>query len=96
VTGFQCDHTIPSLFRLWYEMAEKKPVTRETRPHDLSFVLKDAPPGAWVALSRDKKRIVGTGNTMTSATLQAQLNNEDRPILIRTPLEDEGIAAGVR
>jgi hypothetical protein len=46
-------------------MSEKKPVKREstTTPRDLSLiltdaVLKDAVPGAGVALSRDKTRIL--------------------------------------
>jgi len=79
-------------------MSKKKPVKREliAHPRDLSTVLRDAPPGAWVALSKDKTKIVGTGITMRAAAYQAQLNGEDEPVLIRTPLEDEGIAAAVR
>lgn len=79
-------------------MPKKKPVKRETIacPRDLSIVLKDAPPGAWVALSKDKSEIVGTGITMRAAVYQAQLRGEREPVLIRTPLEDEGIAAAVR
>jgi hypothetical protein len=79
-------------------MSKKKPVKRElsTRPIDLTAVLKDAPPGAWVALSRDKTSIVGTGDSIRAATYQAQLKGETQPVLIRMPLEDEGLAAGVR
>jgi hypothetical protein len=77
-------------------MSKKKPVTREVAPRDLSSVLKDAPPGAWVALSRDKTRILGTGNSIKAASFQAQLKGENHPVLIRTPLENEGLAAGVR
>jgi hypothetical protein len=79
-------------------MSKKKQVKRETivRPRDLSVVLKDAPPGAWVALSKDKSQVVGTGVTMRAAAYQAQLKGENEPLLIRTPPEDEGIAAAVR
>jgi hypothetical protein len=79
-------------------MSKKKPVQRESiaTPTDLSEVLKDAPPGAWIALSRDRTRIVGTGTSLNLAAYQAQLNNESNPVLIRMPSEDEGIAAGVR
>lgn len=74
---------------------EKKPV-RSALPRDLSIVLKDAPPGAWVALSHDKTRIVGTGTSIRAAAFEAQLKGEGDPVLIRMPLENEGLAAGVR
>jgi hypothetical protein len=74
---------------------KKKPVT-SARPRDLSIVLKDAPAGAWVALSHDKTRIVGTGTSIRAAAFEAQLNGEADPVLIKMPLEDEGLAAGVR
>jgi hypothetical protein len=80
-------------------MSEKKPVMREANvdPHDLRSILKDAPPGAWVALSHDKTRIVATGDSMKSVALQAQLRHEENPILIKMPFWDEGIAAaGIR
>lgn len=78
-------------------MSDKKPVQREcASPRDLSGVLKDAPPGAWVALSRDETRLLGTGNTMMAASLQAQLKGERHPVLIKMPLEGEGLAAGIR
>ncbi len=63
---------------------------------DLSALLKDSPPGAWVALSHDEKRIVGTAISMQAAAYQAQLNGECEPVLIRMPLAEEGLAAGVR
>jgi hypothetical protein len=65
-------------------------------PRDLSIILKDAPPGAWVALSHDETRIVGTGNTIRAASYQAQLKGEKHPVLVKMPIEGEGIAAGVR
>lgn len=77
-------------------MSKKKTATPETDAdvRDLSAVLKSAPPGAWVALSQDKTRVVGTGISVQAATYQAQLHGESSPVLIRTPLEDEEMAAG--
>jgi len=79
-------------------MSEKKPAKRESvaHPRDLSIILRKAPPGAWVALSHDKSRIVGTGDSIRAAAYQAQLKGEERPVLIKMPLGDEGVAAGVR
>ena len=77
-------------------MSEKKPAIGAVAPRDLSSILRDAPAGAWVALSHDKTHVVGTGKSIEVATFQAQLNGEKDPVLIKIPLEDEGIAAGVR
>ena len=76
---------------------KKKPVSRQIPVvRDLSELLKDSPAGAWVALSPDEKRIVGTGASMQAAAFEAQLNGENHPVLVRTPLPGEGLAAGVR
>ena len=79
-------------------MPRKKSVKREPRmrPRDLSAILKNAPPGAWVALSHDRDRVLGTGTSIKAAAYQAQLAGENNPVLIRMPFEDEGVAAGVR
>jgi hypothetical protein len=77
-------------------MSKKKPMTTETAPRDLSSILKDAPPGAWVALSSDKTRIVATGDSISAASLQAKQKGEATPVLVRMPIEGEGSAAGVR
>lgn len=77
-------------------MSKKKPMTTETAARDLSSVLRDAPPGAWVALSSDKSRIVATGDSITTVSLQARQKGEATPVLIRMPIEGEGSAAGVR
>lgn len=78
-------------------MSKKNPVKRETTVvRDLSAVLGEAPPGAWVALSPDEKRVLGTGNSMQAAALQAQLRGENHPVLVRMPLAGEGLVAGVR
>lgn len=79
-------------------MSGKKPSSRESTiaPHDLSSVLKDAPRGVWVALSHDKASIAGTGSSAQAAISEAQRNGELSPVLIKMPLEEEGIAAAGR
>lgn len=77
-------------------MSEKKLVIPESSARDLSGVLRDAPAGAWVALSRDETQLLGTGDTMMAASLQAQLKGERYPVLVRMPMEGEGLAAGIR
>jgi hypothetical protein len=78
-------------------MSKKKPAARESvAPRDLSAILKDAPAGAWVALSHDKAQIVATGDSMRAAALLAESRGEDDPVLVKMPLADEGLAAGVR
>jgi len=66
-------------------MSEKKPMTTESAPGDLSSILKDAPPGAWVALSSDKARIVATGRSINAASSKAKQKGETTPVLIRMP-----------
>lgn len=65
----------------------------DMKPRDLSLVLKDAPPGEWIALSFDESRIVGHGETIEEAVKGAKEAGEDRHILIRMPLPNVGIAA---
>jgi hypothetical protein len=78
-------------------MTEKTSTSRKaTVVRDLSNLLKDSPPGAWVALSHDESRIVGTAISMQAAAFQAQLNGECDPVLVKMPLSGEGLAAGVR
>jgi hypothetical protein len=87
----------PALAREVGSMSKDKPVTREfAMPRDLSGILRDSPAGAWVALSHDKTHIVGTAKSIEAASVQAQFNGESNPVLIKMPLEDEGMAAGVK
>ena len=76
-------------------MFGKKPA-QQVYTRDLSELLKNVPPGAWVALSHDKTSVLGFGSSMKAAALQAELKGESNPILLRMPIEGEGIAAGVR
>ncbi|MFZ0956252.1 MAG: hypothetical protein WAN60_07905 [Candidatus Sulfotelmatobacter sp.] len=77
-------------------MSDKKPPTREIAPRDLSPILKDAPAGAWVALSHDKTQIVATGDSIRATADLARSRGEDDPVLFKMPLAAEGVVAGVK
>jgi hypothetical protein len=85
-------------------MPAKKAVKRERRaltPYDLTEVLREAPAGAWIALSSDRTRILGIGVSASAAAFKAKLKlrkekKQDQFNLVKMPAEDEGIAAGVR
>jgi hypothetical protein len=61
--------------------------------HDLSSLPKAVPPGAWVALSPDKSRVLGTGISRQAATYQAEIRGESSPVLIQMPVEEESVGA---
>lgn len=69
-------------------MAENKPIVRvqffSMNAVDLTQVLEDAPPGAWIALSSDQK-IVGTGSTPEEALAAAKANGKSMPFLMKVP-----------
>jgi hypothetical protein len=76
--------------------SRKKQVSKEVtnmKPRDLSLVLKNAPPGEWIALSFDQTRIMGHGETVDDAVKAAKLAGEDNPVLLKMPLPNVGIAA---
>jgi hypothetical protein len=52
---------------------------------DLTQILRDAPPGDWVALSQDHCRIVSTAETMEEAVRLAQDAGEANPIVFKVP-----------
>lgn len=52
---------------------------------DLTDVLKDAPVGEWIALSKDRSEILGTGKTLEDALKAAKLRGEDEPIVLKVP-----------
>jgi len=66
----------------------------DANPQELRRILGTAPPGAWIALSQDKTRVVGTGVSVQAAVYQAQLQGELSPVLVQMPSEDEEMAAG--
>jgi len=81
---------------LGVQMSTEKPagLVLDVNPQELRRILGTAPPGAWIALSQDKTRVVGTGVSAQAARYQARLQGEPSPVLIQTPLEDEEMAAG--
>ncbi|HEV2988619.1 MAG TPA: hypothetical protein VG759_09260 [Candidatus Angelobacter sp.] len=62
------------------------------KPRDLTEVLKDAPTGEWIALSRDKTRIVGHGISIEDAMKSAQESGEEKYTLFKMPMPNIGIA----
>jgi len=55
------------------------------RPLDLTGVLKDAPIGEWIALSKDISKIVGTGKTLEDALKAAREAGETEPTVMKVP-----------
>lgn len=77
---------------------DKQSVSKQVtnmKPRDLSLVLKDAPAGEWIALSFDQTRIMGHGETVDDAVKAAKLAGEDKPVLLKMPLPNVGIAAHI-
>ncbi len=54
-------------------------------PIDLTQILKNAPAGDWIALSRDENDIVGTGKTVEEAIRLARVAGEENPIVMKIP-----------
>lgn len=54
-------------------------------PIDLTEVLKNAPAGEWIALSRDESRIAGIGKTVEEAIQKALEAGEENPIVMKIP-----------
>ena len=52
---------------------------------DLGKLLKDIPPGAWVAISRMSGAVLAYSADMQSAIEQAKAKGEDQPVIIRVP-----------
>ncbi len=79
------------------QMSTEKPaaLVLDANPQELRRILGTAPPGAWIALSQDKTRVVGTGVSAQAARYQARLQGEPSPVLIQMPSEEEEMAAGI-
>jgi hypothetical protein len=52
---------------------------------DLGELLKDVPPGAWVAISQDEQRVVAYAAEMRDALSQAKELGEECAIVFRVP-----------
>jgi hypothetical protein len=53
---------------------------------DFGELLKDVPPGAWVALSNDETHVVAYAADMRDAIKAANEAGEQEPIFLRVPL----------
>jgi len=54
-------------------------------PIDLTTILKNAPAGEWIALSRTENKIVGTGKTVAEAIQAAKSNGNSEPVVMKVP-----------
>jgi hypothetical protein len=54
-------------------------------PVDLTAVLKDAPVGKWIALSRAQDRIVAAAKTLAEAVRAAHEQGEEHPVVMKVP-----------
>ena len=54
--------------------------------YDFSVLLEGVPPGAWVAISNDEKRVVAYAAEMRDAIKAANEAGEQAPIILRVPL----------
>lgn len=54
-------------------------------------LLRDIPPGTWVAISEAQDRVVGTGSTVDEALARAKENGETQPYILRVPLENSNL-----
>jgi hypothetical protein len=52
---------------------------------DLGEILKDVPPGAWVAISQDEQRVVAYAAELRDALSKAKELGEECPIAFRVP-----------
>jgi hypothetical protein len=54
--------------------------------YDFGELLQGVPPGAWVAISGDEKRVVAYAAEMRDAIKAANEAGEQAPIVLRVPL----------
>lgn len=54
-------------------------------PLDFTSVLKDAPAGEWIALSKDAERIVATAKNLDDAIALAKAKGENDPVMMKVP-----------
>jgi len=57
------------------------------KPEDYVQMLAECPRDAWIALSEDESRIVGSGSTMEEAVAAAAKQGVEEPVLIKSPRE---------
>jgi hypothetical protein len=52
---------------------------------DYSALLKDLPPGAWVAISEEKNAVIAYDAEIRSVVAKAKEHGEDLPLIVRVP-----------
>lgn len=50
-------------------------------------LLRDIPPGTWVAISAAQDRVAGMGATIDEALARAKEDGETEPCILRVPLD---------
>jgi hypothetical protein len=58
---------------------------------DFSVLLKDLPPGAWVAISELDRRVVACASELQAALDQANAQGETDPLVVRVPEQAIGL-----
>jgi hypothetical protein len=66
-------------------MKERKSVADTPAPVNFGALLKDVPPGAWVAISPDKTKVLAYAADMRDAIAKAREKYSERPIVFRVP-----------
>jgi hypothetical protein len=56
---------------------------------DLAGVLENAPAGRWIAVSRDGKRLLGSGKTVNEAISKSRSAGEPKPLIVKAPKENK-------
>jgi hypothetical protein len=56
-----------------------------------AVLFSDIQPGRWVAISKDQRKVIGTGRTMKEAVRKAEANGEKQPFITRVPLKNSAL-----
>jgi hypothetical protein len=52
---------------------------------DLAGLLKEIPPGAWVAISEEKHSVIAYGADAQAVFSEAKEKGEEQPLIVRVP-----------
>jgi hypothetical protein len=58
---------------------------------DIEKLLKGVPPGAWVAISGERDRVVSFGADMREVLKEARENGEQDPLIFKVPEQQEAL-----
>lgn len=54
-------------------------------PEERVKILREAKPDSWLAFSADESRVVGRGDTYAQVVEQAAKQDEEEPVVLKTP-----------